>query len=78
MTKTIAISDKVYELLSKFKLPGESFSDVIKKIISSFNIKIPYDRDIKKIQIPIKPKIIIFSILVGLKFLILIRLFSRM
>ena len=33
MAKTIAVSDEVYELLSRFKLPGESFSDVIKKVI---------------------------------------------
>ena len=34
MAKTIAISDDVYELLRKVKLPGESFSDVIRR---SFN-----------------------------------------
>ena len=33
MAKTIAVSDEVYELLSRFKLPGESFSDVIKRVI---------------------------------------------
>ena len=33
MAKTIAVSDEVYELLSKLKLPGESFSDVIKRVI---------------------------------------------
>ncbi|MHA1649033.1 MAG: antitoxin VapB family protein [Candidatus Helarchaeota archaeon] len=33
MAKTIAVSDEVYELLSKLKLPKESFSDVIKRII---------------------------------------------
>ena len=31
MAKTIAISDEVYELLRKSKLPGESFSTVIKR-----------------------------------------------
>ena len=31
MAKTIAISDEVYELLRKVKLPGESFSDVIRR-----------------------------------------------
>jgi len=33
MAKTIAVSDEVYGLLSKLKLPGESFSDVIKRVI---------------------------------------------
>ncbi|NVM31242.1 MAG: hypothetical protein HWN65_20560 [Candidatus Helarchaeota archaeon] len=33
MAKNIAVSDEVYELLSRFKLPGESFSDVIKRVI---------------------------------------------
>lgn len=31
MARTIAISDEVYELLRKSKLPGESFSAVIKR-----------------------------------------------
>ncbi len=31
MARTIAISDEVYELLRKSKLPGESFSSVIKR-----------------------------------------------
>lgn len=31
MAKTIAISDDVYELLSGAKMPGESFSDVIRR-----------------------------------------------
>ena len=31
MAKTIAVSDDVYELLRKVKLPGESFSDVIRR-----------------------------------------------
>ncbi len=31
MAKTIAISDDVYQLLTKAKLPGESFSDVIRR-----------------------------------------------
>jgi predicted CopG family antitoxin len=31
MAKTIAISDDVYQLLSRAKLPGESFSDVIRR-----------------------------------------------
>ena len=31
MAKTIAISDEVYKLLKKAKLPNESFSSVIKR-----------------------------------------------
>ncbi len=31
MSRTIAISDEVYELLKKSKMPGESFSTVIKR-----------------------------------------------
>lgn len=31
MARTIAISDEVYELLTRAKLPGESFSSVIKR-----------------------------------------------
>ncbi len=31
MAKNIAVSDDVYELLRKVKLPGESFSDVIRR-----------------------------------------------
>jgi len=33
MTKTITVSDDVYELLVKAKLPNESFSDVIRRSI---------------------------------------------
>jgi len=33
VAKTIAVSDEVYELLKRFKLPGESFSDAIKRAI---------------------------------------------
>jgi len=33
VARTIAISDEVYEMLKKLKLPGESFSDVIKRLI---------------------------------------------
>ena len=33
MTKTIAVSDDVYELLAKSKLPNESFSDVIRRAL---------------------------------------------
>src|SRR6267143_2625718 len=31
LTKNIAVSNDVYELLTKLKLPGESFSDVIRR-----------------------------------------------
>ena len=31
MARTIAISDEVYDLLKRSKLPGESFSTVIKR-----------------------------------------------
>jgi predicted CopG family antitoxin len=31
MARSIAISDEVYELLKKAKLPGESFSSVIRR-----------------------------------------------
>ncbi len=31
MGKNIVVSDDVYELLRKVKLPGESFSDVIRR-----------------------------------------------
>ena len=31
MARTIAVSDDVYELLKKSKLPGESFSGVIRR-----------------------------------------------
>lgn len=31
MAKTIAVADDVYQLLSRAKLPGESFSDVIRR-----------------------------------------------
>lgn len=31
MAKNIAVSNDVYELLRKVKLPGESFSDVIRR-----------------------------------------------
>ena len=31
MAKTIAVSDEIYKLLNKSKLPNESFSSVIKR-----------------------------------------------
>ncbi|MBO8182960.1 MAG: hypothetical protein H0Z28_09240 [Archaeoglobus sp.] len=33
MAKTIAISDEVYEMLSKAKMKGESFYDVAKRLL---------------------------------------------
>ena len=33
MARTIMVSDEVYEMLKKMKLPGESFSDVIKRLL---------------------------------------------
>ena len=33
MAKTIAVSDDVYEMLQKSKLPGESFSAVIRRSV---------------------------------------------
>ena len=33
MAKTIAVSDDVYELLRKSKLPNESYSDVIRRTL---------------------------------------------
>ena len=38
MAKTIAVSDAVYRLLERSKLPGESFSDVIMKGLSKKTI----------------------------------------
>lgn len=32
MARNIAVSDDVYELLSRLKLPNESFSDTIKRL----------------------------------------------
>jgi predicted CopG family antitoxin len=33
LAKTVAISDEVYDLLKKSRLPGESFSAAIKRIL---------------------------------------------
>ena len=33
MAKTISVSDDVYEMLSKAKMKGESFSDVIRRLM---------------------------------------------
>lgn len=34
MAKTIAVADDVYEALSKARMKGESFSDVIRRLLS--------------------------------------------
>jgi len=33
MARTLAISDDVYEMVSKVKMKGESFSDVIRRLL---------------------------------------------
>jgi predicted CopG family antitoxin len=38
LARTIAISDEVYELLKRSKLPGESFSTVIKRSLHKRNL----------------------------------------
>ena len=37
LVKTIVVSDEVYDILKKFKLPGESFSDTIKRLLKRGN-----------------------------------------
>lgn len=54
MAKTIAISDDVYEMLSKAKMKGESFSDVIRRLLKQRRIsdvpKILDDGDVEVIK----------------------------
>jgi predicted CopG family antitoxin len=54
MAKTIAISDEVYEMLSKAKMRGESFSDVIKRLLRRQDIgnipKVLEDDEAEKIK----------------------------
>ncbi len=54
MAKTIAVSDDVYEMLSKAKMKGESFSDVIRRLLKRQKIsdipKILEDYEAKKIK----------------------------
>lgn len=54
MAKTIAVSDDVYEMLSKAKMKGKSFSDVIKRLLKRQKIsdipKILDDREADKIK----------------------------
>jgi predicted CopG family antitoxin len=38
MAKTIAVSDEVYEMLSRAKMKGESFSEVIKRLLKQKRI----------------------------------------
>lgn len=38
MAKTIAVADDVYEALSKARMKGESFSDVIRRLLSKQKI----------------------------------------
>ena len=33
MARTLAISDDVYEMVSKVKMKGESFSDIIRRLL---------------------------------------------
>ncbi len=54
MAKTIAVSDDVYEMLLKAKMKGESFSDVIRRLIKRQRIsdipKVLEDYEAKKIK----------------------------
>lgn len=54
MAKTIAVSDDVYEMLSKAKMKGESFSDVIRRLLKRQKIsgipKILEDYEANKIK----------------------------
>ena len=38
MAKTIAVSDEIYELLSRAKMKDESFSDVIRRLLKRKNL----------------------------------------
>ncbi|MHA1618813.1 MAG: antitoxin VapB family protein [Promethearchaeota archaeon] len=38
-SKTISVTEETYNLLSKFKLPHESFGDVIKKLCAEKSAK---------------------------------------
>ncbi len=54
MAKNIAVSDDVYEMLSRIKMRNESFSDVIRRLIRHRNIsdipKILSDREAETIM----------------------------
>ncbi|MEM2254307.1 MAG: antitoxin VapB family protein [Candidatus Bathyarchaeia archaeon] len=63
MAKTIAVSDDVYELLLKAKLPNESFSDVIRRSIKKgmrisdiAGSKTVSEEDWKKVQKAFEPQ----------------------
>jgi len=52
MAKTIAISDDVYEMLSKAKMKGESFSDVIRRLLKRQTISdIPKILDENEVEV---------------------------
>jgi predicted CopG family antitoxin len=38
-SKTISVTDEVYDLLKKVKLPNESFGDTIKRFIQNYSMK---------------------------------------
>jgi predicted CopG family antitoxin len=42
-SKTISVTKEVYELLSKFKLPHESFGDAIKRLCEEKSAKSLYE-----------------------------------
>lgn len=54
MAKTIAVADDVYEMLVKAKMKGESFSDVIRRLLKRQRIsdtpKILDEEDAEKIK----------------------------
>lgn len=47
VTKTISLSDEAYELLSKAKRPGESFSDVATRLAHREMQRRLFDRDLR-------------------------------
>lgn len=47
MTKTISLSDEAYELLSKAKRPGESFSDVATRLARGEMQRRLFDRELR-------------------------------
>lgn len=47
MTKTVSLSDEAYDLLSKAKRPGESFSDVATRLARHEIQRRLFDRDLR-------------------------------
>ncbi len=47
MTKTISLSDEAYELLSRAKRPGESFSDVASRLARDAVQRRLFDRELR-------------------------------